>query len=361
MKYCMRLISCLYRYLFSLFTILLLPFSLCSDWNQDFDTESSRLFSEVIEFQKPEYRKVYDFFMSARRKLLSNKKLVAEIQSIKPNQRRMFKVKKHGIILKVRGENSINDMYPWELSILFDSHQFLAPAFPIEIGKRLVIIQPLIKFTFAKRNRSKVRKHPRILLEKVSLTNYWKSAITSYVLGFNDLYLRNIGITKKGVIIFFDNECCFHYPNTTERNQLSVPMGFVSQSFDWPHFLKPLNADQAKVIQKYLIHFSNFESKLNLYLKHRSLPLFKEGLLFRLQQLKAFQVDKGTTFRDFIEFIYPRLGKGLNDLRQIASKILGEKVGHGSSLFFINRRICNYALSDDEKPLIHEWITTYID
>lgn len=195
----------------------------------------------------------------------------------------------------------------------------------------------------------------------MTLETYWKAHLQAYILGMSDLASANIGVNKKGMIRFFDNEACLIYYNRAFRTSMSFSNGFISQSFDWPHYRTPLDKKTALKVKNFILGFAHFEENLNKYLQLRPLKILETGLKYRLDQVRNFSIEEGASFCDFYATLYPQMSPGLDQLNKIAGKIMHRTVDHGSALFFACKRIKHYQLSEEDRAAIQLWIKTYID
>jgi hypothetical protein len=340
--------------------VLLISFNiiLFADWNKDFDDQTDRMIHNLAPLQNPFYLNTYQFFKGIRAQLLKDSELVQIIQSLPMNEKFMLKNESLKIIIKKRYNDNLNDIYPWELSFLTNSNAYIVPAFPLKIGGKIVILQPLESFQVGSIDLGIDQN----ISKKVSLKNYWKAQLQAYTVGLADLVATNIGINDKGLIRFFDNESCFMFRNIPERNNKSFRIGYLCQAIDWRQYRVPMDSKTAKAVQEYVWSFcDNFEENLYTYLSFRPFSFPIEELQVRLQILRDFKFSKGKTFADFHRFLYPRMDKGLNALRKIVSNILGMKAGYSASITFVTRRMKYFNLTTEQSHSIQKWIDRYID
>lgn len=342
---------------------LIVSFLLCSpllysDWNEDFDTQSTLLIHDIPALQHPKYLKHYAHFKSIRDVLTNDASLIKQIQAADPGKKLMVNKKNINVIIKKRRNNHIHDAYAWELSYLLGSNRYVLPSFPMEIGGIRVIVQKLESFEFANKNGDGYSKG---LLKKISLETYWKAHLQAFLLGFSDLASANIGVNSKGVIRFFDNEASLIYYNTPFKNELCFSTGFVCQSFDWPQYNTSIDSTTAESLRNFVEGLSNYEETLKIYAAHRPVFMGEEGVKHRLNIIRNFNFQTGVTFRDFYAAVFPRLSAGLDEMNQIANRIMKRNVGHGSTLFFSCRRIKDYKLSPQDKAEIQQWVNRYIE
>jgi hypothetical protein len=336
---------------------IFLNVTLHADWNKDFDDQTTLMVQQLTPLQNANYLDMYEFFKGVRADLLNDHEVVRQIKNWSMDEKLMIQKENLNVIIKKRRNDKFNDLYPWELSYLTNSHAYILPSFPMEIGGKIVILQKLESFQIGSIDMG----HELNVVNKVSLKTYWRALLQAYVLGIGDLVSPNIGVNQKGIIRFFDNESCLVYNNTPFRNANTFKLGFLCQAIDWPQFHVPMDAKTAKVVQEYVWSFCNsFEENMKTYLSFRSVNISDEGLKIRLEKLKTFEFSEGKTFNDFHSFIYPRMNKGLDKLSRIVSNILKIDVGSGVSLFFVTRRMKRYALTPDENASIQKWIDRYV-
>ena len=231
----------------------------------------------------------------------------------------------------------------------------------MEIGGIHVIVQKLETFEFGDMDGGGYSKN---ILKKVSLETYWKGNILAYILGFWDLAAPNIGVNSKGIIRFFDNESCLVYFNKPFKStEMGFIVGFISHLFDWNQFITPLDKSTAANLKEYIDSLQNFENELSTYRKYRSITFENDdGIHFRLNLLRNFNLKKGVSFYDLYSVIYPRIALGFDELMEITRRGLNrEDIGYGTALFFgsyIHRR---YTLSEEVKEDLRQWVDTYIE
>ncbi len=337
--------------------ILWLPHILLADWNQDFDEQTSRLIQDVPQLQNHAFFVDYDFFLRARGRLLEDQNLINLLKDIKPLEKKIIVREDLGLIIKKRRENNIRDLYSWELSHLLGSTAYVLPAFPLEIAGKRVIVQKLETFEFGDKEGGGYSPNR---LKTVSLETYWKAHLQAYLLGFGDLAAPNVGVNASGMIRFFDNESSLIYFNIPFKEERSFIVGFVSQSFDWPHYRIPLDSHAAKKIKAFVEICLANEPYLRIYMKSRG-QSEEAGLLERLDKLRRFSFKQGVCFRDFFGNLYPKLNPGLDKLNQLVSSVWGRPVDHGSALFFACQYMHEVSLSSKQKKDIQKWVAKYID
>lgn len=328
-----------------------------ADWNEKFDKESSVLIEQIEEF-RGEYQQIYNSFRNRRKSILKDFLLSKQISLTAPDQRMILLRPKDGLVVKKRANNNINEFFTWELSYLLGGSGFLVPSFPIEIAGKRIIIQEMEPFTFKK---DKIMESVSKEVKRVSVEEYWKAHLQAYLLGLGDLVGQNIGVNILSHIRFFDMESSLHYDNSVSRTPISFKSGFISQSLEWPQYRKPLDQKTAASLKKYINSMDFVESKLEAYLRCREAPVNVEGLLFRLEKVRTFPLQEGSTFRDLYGFIFPQMDQGLDELSIIASDILQRPVDHGSALILISRWLDRHNLSSSQKRAVEDWMSRYVD
>jgi len=326
-------------------------------WNEKFDEQSQWLVENIKEFQG-DYQEQYGRFVDIRKQVLKDLLLQKQIQAAKQDQRMILLRPRDGLVIKKRANNNIYELFAWEVSYLLHGSEFLVPSFPLEISNKRIIIQEMEPFSFKK---EKVMSQLPKEVKKVSLEEYWRGHILAYLLGLADLVGQNIGVNPLGHIRFFDMESSLQYSNIPHRTARSFKTGFVSQSLEWPQYRDPLDAKTAARMRKFVQSLSNIEEKLDKYLSCRSATIYLNGLLYRIEKVRSFGFEEGKTFRDFYGFAFPQIDAGLDQLKDIASDILGTKVDHGSALILICRWFDQYPLTAKQKQAVEDWIATYID
>ncbi|MES2200482.1 MAG: hypothetical protein V4489_10015 [Chlamydiota bacterium] len=328
-----------------------------ADWNEKFDRQSEVLIRQIEEFRGG-YQEIYASFIKTRKGLLKDFMLNKQIGLTALDQRMILLRPREGIVIKKRSNDRMLELFSWELSYLLGGGDFLVPSFPVEIAGKKVIIQKMEPFTFKK---DKVMESIPKEAKKVTVEEYWKAHLQAYLLGLGDLVGQNIGVNALNHIRFFDAEYSLCYLNEPVRTELSFKPGFMSQSLEWPQYRQPLDHKTVTSLKRYIESMASLESKLETYLLCRAAPVNVEGLLFRLEKVRTFPLEEGSTFRDFYGFIFPKLNPGLDELARIVSGILQRTVDHGSALIMLCRWIERYDLSSSERRAIESWMSRYID
>ncbi len=344
-------------FLFIAFCVLGLIGCLQAGWNEKFDKQSEMLAEQIEEF-KGEYQEIYTSFAKMRKGLLKDFLLNKQINLAAQDQRIILLRPRDGVVIKKRSNDNINELFTWELSYLLGGSGFLVPSFPIEIAEKRIIIQKMEPFTFKK---DKVMEGVPKEAKKVTVEEYWKAHLQAYLLGLADLVGQNIGVNSLSHIRFFDMESSLHYQNEPHRTERSFKTGFVAQSLEWPQYRQPLDHKTVTSLKKYIESMASLEPKLEEYLFYRAAPVDVDGLLFRLEKVRTFPLQEGSTFRDLYGFIFPKLSPGLDELAHIASEISQRTLDHGSALILVCRWLNQYDLSFSQKQAVEDWISRYID
>lgn len=330
----------------------------CVDWNAQFDEETKSMMRAIPLFQNVRYAESYAHFQKARSILLHDPSFQSKRAAMSSSSRMRFISKEAEGIVKKRGEN-IKELYTWELSFLLGSGEYFVPSLPIECDGTYMIIQPIESFCIM---RSHIMpKSAKECVEKVPLETYWKAHLQAYLLGIQDLYGRNIGVSSEGIIRFFDTEYSFQYFETGKMN-VGCSVGFISQSFDWPHFHVPLDQASLKSVQNFLQSLSVFEELYACYKRYRHFSFQDNGLFRRLQKIRTVPLKVGMTFSDLYAFLFPSISEGLDPLMQIAEKLMKRPVREGTALLFLCGKILNmHALSREGQERLQHWVETYAD
>lgn len=335
----------------------LLVLTLRADWNKEFDSESNALMQKVATLQNQTYFQQYVFFYDMREKILANQELRRKVKHEESGNKLIYFDKQNKLVIKKRRNNHIHELFAWELSFLLGSSEFVAPSFPMEIAGKRVIVQRQEPFEIGSGNLSRPRD---ATLALVTLETYWKAHLQAFLLGLGDLAGQNIGVSPEGVIRFFDNEASFIYHNEPFKTDDSFSMGFICQSFDWPHYRMPLDRKTAESLRNYIGSLDGLEENLKIYSLCRQFPFPNEGFLSRLQKVRNFAYREGATFRDFFGTVFPQISPGLDDLTETVGQFLGYKIDHGTMLFFICRHMKKQDVPLRTKSVIKNWVDKYV-
>lgn len=345
----------LFSRVFLLSFLTILP--LCADWNLDFDAQTKALINELPALQSSRYLQEYTLYTKARALLLKDRRALKKIGQTEPGIKCLIFRKEDGLIVKKRRNNHIHDLYIWELSFLVGGSEFITPSFPMELAGKRVIVQRLEPFHHGERLNVLAAK----ITDKVPLLEYWKAHLQAYLLGLSDLANGNIGVSPTGKIRFFDNESSLIYYNKPTRTEAAFTTGFICQSFDWKQYRMPLDKEMARELQSFVQRLSHLEEDAKIYKAHRAHSLEGDGFLYRLERVRSFPFREGATFRDFLGWAFPKMSPGLDALNQMVGEILGKRVDHGTSLFFMGRWIRHYTLSPQTTMALQQWMDTYIE
>ncbi len=346
-------------------TMFLSVFFICisscfyGNWNRTFDESTEQLLSQLIDVDKQAYEKEYALFIQAREKYLQDAHLRKQIAAMASSDKEIIlSSKKNETLIKKRRNNHIYEAFAWEISSLLGSCSCIAPSLPIDIGGKQVIVQKMESFFIPEKEPTSLKK---TIIKNVSLDAYWKAHFQAYLLGMGDLVGRNIGVSKEGEIRFFDIESSFKYQNQPIRWEQSFYTGFVSQSLAWAQFRKPLDSETIASLKQFVASWAHLEENMAIYLTYRPFPLDVEGFFYRLDKIRAFPLEEGSTFEDFYRFIFPGIGLGLEELSSILSRILQKKVNHGEALIFSCRKLKKTELSSKENKEVQKWLATYVN
>lgn len=336
-------------------------FFLIADWNSNFDAKTAKLLEALPALKHPEYLEKLAFFKKVRTKLLKDSSLVSKVKNSSPDDKVMVSKPNLHVIVKKRRRDGIDDFYAWELSYLSGSNAYVLPSFPVMMGGQKCIVQILESFDLGSKEGG---GYPISSLNKVTMETYWKALLQCSVLGIGDMVATNIGISPKGMVRYFDNEVALSYRNLPTRTSIAFSMGFITQALDWPHYRSPLDLTDAKKIKRFIRKLSHFEKDIATYSDYRHIKYSKNDLKERLDRMRSFPIQEGSTFRDYIGWIYPKLSPGLDELNHIVASFLNKNVSeidHGTSFFFMTRRIKRYTPTASQALAVEQWIQRYVD
>lgn len=337
---------------YGLVLFCLLGSSLLAGWNEKYDEETECLCRTFEALDTSEYRKYYEDFSVVRQKSLEDKELRKEIGKMSSSSKKIFLRKKDGTVIKKRPWERLGEAYVWEISALLGSPDCIVPSFPVEIGGKKVVLQKKASFT-----TSDVAS--RSLIKQISCAAYWKAHLQAYLFGMGDLVARNIGITKKNEILFFDIESSFKY-RSLKRSKLGFHTGFLSHSLTWPQFQKPLTREEAISVRYFIDSLANIRDTLDRYLDCRSGFSHREGLLYRLDKILEFPLEEGCSFFDFYSFLFPELFKGIEEWCEIVSEWKKKSVGIGEALMIARKKIGEGPISREQRQRIMKWLDRYV-
>lgn len=328
--------------------------SLFGDWNEEYCESSLLLMQHHPAFSHPNYHQEMEQFFDFSKVFLNDDELKNVFLPPKLGEKKNIFLKDH--ILKKRACNNIREAFVWELAFILSSADLFIPSFPIDIEGIKVIVQPKRDIFHA----DLLSLPPREFIAKVTVVDYWRAHLLTYLLGFGDLSGKNIGLNPYSKMIFFDNEDSFAYEKDYFNNGHSLYVGFVSIAFDWPQYRKSLSELEFKQIQAFIASLSDVEAFLESYSMFRPLPFNKDLFIQRLVKIREFPLRAGLSFKDFYSCLYPQISGGLDVLNCLMSSILGRKVDHGISLFFLTRMFERHQMSSRNRQVLEAWIKKYM-
>lgn len=331
------------------------------DWNRDFDRQTEALLEHLIEPRVATYKKQYRAFQKIREKCLVDLALKGSILKLDPSEKEIFYKLEDNLFVKKRANNNLKEAYVWEISTLLGSRSCIVPAFPLYIGGKFVILQNQESFFIREKGSFSPSK---AVLKKVSTESYWEGHLQAYLFGIGDLVGRNIGVSKEGRIRFFDAEGSFSYNDYPGYpkviNKEGFCTGFFAHSLAWPHFEESLTQKDVEELQKLIDSWQHLEENIQIYLAFRQAPLNLEKMLYRLEKIRSFPLEKGKSFKDFYAHLFPRVGEGLEELKQMVSKLLDKKVSSGEAIVWSRKGMSYFAFPEKQRKEMRQWIATYI-
>lgn len=308
------------------------------DWNDTFLESSNILVEKLDSFKHSNFQDKIKLLQEIKFDIEKNH-FDQDISKLSLETKENFF--KDEYVIKKRPGDHIFESHCWEIAILFSS-DYVTPSYPLKIGNNTVIVQPMEQVKVADRTMKNLPKES----STVSLKNYFLSHIFSFLVGAQDLSGKNIGITPEGNIRFFDNEDVFNF-GALQKSELSFFAPFLSTAFDWNQYRQPIDADLAKDITNYINELNHKKMDLEKYAKIRNLPNeITFGILSKMDTLNGFKFEKGTTFRDFFIYLYPKLSN-LDGLKKQVKDILVSHdyidesvvVDDGVALFYTTKAI----------------------
>ena len=331
--------------------------SLHGDWNTSFDENTFQLLSYFPDSEIEEYKRSYENFMYIRDGYLRDSGLKKKIASMVKSEKELILRPEEGVVLKIRDDNHLYEVFAWEISTLLGSYSCVVPSFSIDIGGKQIVMQKMESFAVREKGTKFSREGA---IRSVGLDAYWVAHLQAYLLGMGDLVERNIGINGKGQIRFFDLKSSFKYKRYPTKSGNTCSTGFIAQSFAWDQFEAPLDQMTVIFLQRYIDSLAFLEERMAMYLVYRPFCLDEEGFFYRLKKIREFSLGKGTTFEDFYRFIFPEVGVGLDELCFIVSQILQKNVTSGEALCFIHKDVKKTHLRNEERREIQKWLARYI-
>lgn len=239
-------------------------------------------------------------------------------------------------------ENHYNEMLTWEIGTLLGFERYLAPSYVVFINEQLCTVQmkkelysyePLINLSEAHR--------------KMALKDYWLGNILIYILGGQDITIRNIGCDMKDFHpIYYDLEHAFDegvnfsmfLKHKGERLKYGIHCPFYPLNLSGVLFYQSLGHPEVKCLNYYQENIKNISVKIlnyienNEYLNTRQ----KEAFLQRLDHILQASFIEDLTFRDFMIELFPNLPESYSYHIEKIGQLLGwGDLGFGGVLFWL--------------------------
>ena len=332
------------------------------DWNTDFDQKTHSLLTHLIEPKTKAYKKEYRNFQEIRDKILLDVFLKRTLSAAKATDKDIIVRPEDGVLLKKRMNNNIREAYVWEISTLLGSRSCIVPSFPIYMGGKLIVLQQQEPFFIREKGSYLPSKS---VLKKVSTEAYWEGHLQAYLFGIGDLVGRNVGVNAEGRIRFFDAEGSFtyqdfpEYPKKLEADAFCT--GFYAHSLAWPHFEDVLTQKEVDSLQQLINSWSSLEQNIEIYLTFRNAPINIKGLMYRLEKIRSFPLEKGKSFKDFYAHLFPRIGQGMGELQQIVTQLTQSKVSIGEAIVWSRKGVRSLDVKDKKAEKMRQWIASYIE
>lgn len=359
MDFCLRglKVAMIRSILFSIFLIG----HIYGDWNQQYDEQTEILLMQLIEPNTGAYRNCYEGFQQIRKKYLADAAFEERVLNRYWDSKEISYKPDDKIVFKRREKNNLKEVYVWEISSLLLRGSSFIPAFPIAVGGKLCLFQKHEIFSIAKGEDFFPAKE---VLDSVSTKSYWEGHLQAYLFGIGDLVGRNIGVTQEGDIRFFDAEDSFSYyepPKYPKQvGAAGFCTGFYTHSLGWPQFEQRLTEQDVLALKKIVDSWEHLEENIQIYCALRSIPLDIEVFCCRLQRIRSFPLKTGVSFKDFYAHLFPRVGKGMDELRKIMSGILGRKLSYGEAIVFGRIGVRLLGASEKDKKKVYQWLKEYI-
>lgn len=329
--------------------------ALWGDWNEDYLSNSFLLIQSLDCFGESDEYKNYLVKSQNFKQDIESSALNQELSQLRPKDKKNFFEKKY--VIKKRPNQNINESFFWEISIILSLNDYVTRSFPLEIGNNLVIVQPFEKLEIG----SWIVNPPLLRTNKVTIRDFFYAHILAFLLGSQDLSGMNIGLTTDNNIRFFDNEDVFCFGLMPYKTSVSFFVPFISVAFDWLQYREPLSEILAYELKEFISLLKERKNKLSIYANIRGVP---ENIITeicnRIDLLHGCEFHNGMSFENFIQFLYPRLSEGLDELNEIVSEILHRKIDHGIALFFATRMIRYFSLTEYQKKNLDSWIEHYV-
>lgn len=250
----------------------------------------------------------------------------------------------------------------WELALLLGCEEYIAPTCLGVCQEKERVYQSYIEGRINPRLFQSNEKFSRRILE-IELDTFCKANAFFILLGHQDLIPFNIPVTKSRIPILWDNESVFPVSNQVavwkKRGHLEFKVPFVNILIDYPQAYSPIK--DKKVLLSTLEAWN--KEDLIQYLNHplnceRLTKKQREALLERFDYLTDRDaLTDSSTFREYIEKIFPDLFIGAKDVRELVAKLVDYPVTDMSALYFIDRyRDWWDPLTEEDHKTLNNWI-----
>lgn len=186
----------------------------------------------------------------------------------------------------------------------------------------------------------------------VSLEDYWKGNLATFIFGMDDLHGANIGTTPEGNLYFFDLEGAFArgkptiLPSTVGKYR-SITASFASLTFNWEQFAKPLSSDNARTITSFieslaekLAYVESLSEDNDVFFMNSVTGQFSRehirSLLASIREkvdlLRSLRIETGVSFKELYFQLFPFLGAHEKKIEEFGKKLWGRS-GFGTAIW----------------------------
>jgi len=245
-----------------------------------------------------------------------------------------------GYIVKKRLKIKDRDETTWKIASLLSLGSYVAPALTQEMNGDSLSLSPWLNFRLDGHS-SYLTASPQPTLKDLPLHEFWKGLLLAYLLDFDDLWYPNLAVSPSHTMIFFDNDRSLQF----EPSHLP----FASTAFDWEHFATPLSRKSCRKLELFIKTLeSNFEG-VHTYCNLKHLDFYPH-IQQRLEKIKAFPLQEGEIFQNFLFYLYPHFKAELPKLEEITQQ------SRGSALFIAKRHLHLSGLSKEKQQEVTHWL-----
>lgn len=226
-----------------------------------------------------------------------------------------------------KGRSVWKEALVWDLSVLLRCDQWIAPSLATHLYNAPATFQPFIP---------SLNKLPRFLTDcfhldiGMSLVDFWKLTIFSFLVGFTDLNGDNLSYDKNQFFLV-DNDCSFPESHDISIASSSFHIPLVNALADLEQAYLPLDEDQSQQINLFLNFLTcakhDIEALLNSPLASIINEKERQAFWKRFDLLTQSPITTCATLDQFSRGRFPQYYKIASEIKSMIHDMIGAHFG----------------------------------